>query len=181
VADRYEKEDPVGRIRRLVAEMEQMPPSIRRAAERMMEAQLIAGRPTWQPPLLHQLYFGMVDRWQEIVRQPVPRAAKQEACLALLIDLVDQIAEARVGQVNAPLRFFADMAQLKSYLMPHSAHDELGHIAIRPSFQLVSDWLLDNAHADRTKSAGGPINIVRYMAVHSEYVQAILRRVIGPT
>ena len=121
---------------------------------------MIAERSARTPPL-HELYFGMCDRWIDIKRQSGPTAAKQEACLALLVDLIDRIAAARVGQVDAPLRFFADMTALKWHLL-FRFDGELDLIARWPGFRLVSDWLLDNALADRTKSAG-PIDITRYM------------------
>jgi hypothetical protein len=151
---------------------------------------------------LHHLYYQMVDQWQEIVRQPISWAAKQEQCFALLIILVDKLASARVGQPNAPLRFFADMVRLHRNLFPVIANDDLGRIAISPSWHVVGDWLHANASANRAMSISGPINVDRYLdimqvravligeqpgfppldpvRVNRSAVQAALRRVIKP-
>ena len=154
----------------------------------------------WTRSHLYAQYISMVNVWREVVKQSIADLDKIDICFSLFAEFVDRMAALRVGQINAPLRFYADMMQLKQLLTPSRTYDELGYIAIRPSFWATSDWLYNHRHADRTQSVGGPIHYDNYLAweqlrhticgqqwghpvleyseAHSEYVQSFLRRVV---
>ena len=83
-------------------------------------------------------YLALVCNWTVIVDRDDSFAVRQEACLTLLQILVQNIATVRIGQLNASLRFYADMLYLKYCLVPSFEHDELGDVAMHPSYSLES-------------------------------------------
>jgi hypothetical protein len=89
-------------------------------------------------------YQNLVDQWRAIVAQPLPKEAKQAECMTVFRRFVNSIAWKRIRGANRPLRFYADMVVLQQLLRPTFATDELGEVAIRPAYRLVSDWLDEN-------------------------------------
>jgi hypothetical protein len=97
-------------------------------------------------------YQNLVNQWRVIVAQPLTKEAKQAECGAVFREFVNRIAWKRIRGANRPLRFYADMMVLQQLLRPTFATDELGEVAIRPAYRLVSDWLDEHSVAQLLSS-----------------------------
>ncbi len=89
------------------------------------------------------LFWQMVAQCDTIAAGSLPDDAKEEACLSLFPAHVDKIAYGRVGQPNAPLRFFADMVVLREMI---SGTLRERNIFSFPMLQLVDRWIRGNDH-----------------------------------
>jgi hypothetical protein len=86
-------------------------------------------------------YWAMTREWKSVVATERTDEEKKADCLAILRDHIDNIARGRVGQTNAPLRFYADMLVLGRQLLPRRCGDPLGRLAILPAYHAVACWI----------------------------------------
>jgi len=92
-------------------------------------------------PSCDRHYWKMVQEWRLVVAGQTTDDEKRSECMAILHCYTERLAQARIGQPNAPLRFCADMIVLARQLRPHRPFDRLGKLAIRPGFETVLSWL----------------------------------------
>jgi hypothetical protein len=105
--------------------------------------------------IMHHQYWNMVDRWKGIVAKGLGEDAVRDACMAILHEFVSSLADNRVGQENAALRFYADMHVLQAHLAPLGVRDDLARLAVHPARALVEHWLQENAHLSVAKGHAG--------------------------
>lgn len=93
----------------------------------------------------HVAYWSLVEKWREIVAQPLTLEEKKTACMSLLQDHINRTAWSRRRGPNRPLKFYADMHVLFRLLSPGpGSHDEFGQLALMPAAWFVKSWLQEH-------------------------------------
>ena len=87
----------------------------------------------------------------EVFEKPLSNEAKIAACLAILREYMGKLAMRRVGQANAPLRFYADMRILRKQLRMTPSDPvefEFDKLLLWPCLYYLDRWLVEHGHPE---------------------------------